>query len=292
MSYDTLRGKIALIDERSPGSIREIGFAEKSLFIVDVGGYKKLDPVLQIRQDFDVKQIGLIEKIVEKMLFSPQFRDFICCNFQDYCSKLRESSDFKKYFEPYEERKLEDFSKIREFGLISGRTDKVLPDELPLGLYYSFSQKFRRTLKENFKRGGRELDGIFQTSLDIIGKINGLRLQYESGVMYFDSAAIEKIDNFFLGWQMHSYYEHFVNAVISRAAGKAECFVNPLILVNPSFDSNGYLTGFIELDGLLVRMDDKLFIIECKNSYQLKLEHLRSFHLKDYDLLKDLFDET
>ncbi len=93
----------------------------------------------------------------------------------------------------------------------------------------------------------------------------------------------QEIQNFLYHLQKHKFYEDYIARKIKKTKklGNKEYINNPVIIFNPHFVKDnefpgGRLDGYFELDGAIV-LSNPIEFIECKNTAEVKFEHITNF---------------
>ncbi|MDO8538352.1 MAG: hypothetical protein Q7S21_05700 [archaeon] len=277
MSYDKLITKINRIKAVNPNYIIEEDIGGKKLFILNLEEYKDCDPMLRSRKLCADKNKDIVPKIIEEMK-DKIFRDFICCNFQDFCKKLKDEQIVSDRLIDDEIDMGEGTLKIynlSSFGFVNVK--KTLDDEQKNAMFEYLREKFLYQMNTNFRTQ------IFQPSfennllnpLKKIISILGMQNEMES----YDKNHIEvnaknqKIQDFLHAWQLHMFFEEYVNNIFEKES-QLSAIRNPLIAINPSIYKDNktgkqIINGFIELDGCIYKNNDGIVLVECKNSYTI-----------------------
>lgn len=88
----------------------------------------------------------------------------------------------------------------------------------------------------------------------------------------------QNIQNLMSSMQFHSFFEDYINNLFSE---KGEIVNNPIILFNPRQETKKgkklIIEGYFELDGSIFDDHGQITFIECKNTLEVKQNHITNF---------------
>jgi hypothetical protein len=272
-NYDILVQKIKSVKIRSnvKNYISEVNLNnDKKLFILE-NTYPDLINSLKVK----FKKDEYIEKINELIDEDVFVRLFIFIDFYNLIQKnYKENCDFAEYNET--------LYIIKKFGFSKNMSCK---DDFYIKMF-----KYYRSAIEN--AGNRFiLEQYVLEPLRKIFKILNIELRENYAEYYLDMEDLkqETVQNFFIYWQHHNFYEDYVSRRICYGKKFEDYIFNPIILFNPCYiDSQNRIEGYFELDGSLIIDNNNVIMLEFKNTKEITLEHVTNFLGKCY-LLENIY---
>ncbi|RLI99694.1 MAG: hypothetical protein DRP06_03035 [Candidatus Aenigmatarchaeota archaeon] len=297
-NYQHLENNINNLGDELREPIKEMKISEdKKLFLVK-NDYHQLPIQLLSHQRIRLPD-ELNENLIKKMDGSPNLRNLLCVDLQNYLLNILKDTHF--YYNVLKENKNcdelnkmksaisdihheehRDLRKVKLFGFVSNQDNmnQTIQDELELNCYHSFSKYYQHSM-EKYNSGKFNFEThLIKPTLELLKIINFDKyITDKKTYIYLDKEEImhPNLQNFLSCLQYHTFFEDYVNSKFnSKNTTK-----NPIILINPEKKKCGNkiygLEGYMELDGTLITKNNELILIECKNSWNLTEDHLIKF---------------
>lgn len=318
MSYSVLLDKIKRISEENRVYIEDIKLSENTSLFLLKNNYPYLPPQISTHSAVALPD-DKMSKIISLMKSNKDIKNFLSVDIQYFVNllikspelfiskfkrefegiKIQQTRDKRKFLDKIKNICLDDYSEDRNIGLqifkfIGFATPfyDSLDSELeePKSFLAKCLQRyyFESIWKFNNERPNFEKQIVrpFKDIIEILGDIDSIQTNGRS-IVYLELPNIMKkeIQDFLCCLQYHIFFEEYVNSIVDNEKGKI--IKNPLIIFNPSEENDGHgkriLEGYFELDGsLFIGEKETLYLIECKNGYNIKPDHITHFLGKVY----------
>ncbi len=298
-NYKHLENKINNLSDELKESIKELKLTnEKKLFLIK-NNYPSLPIHLLSHEKIRLPE-KLNENIIKEMNNSPELRNLLCVDLQNYLLNILREPQF--YSRVLKEKKGTDelktmrsiifdlhqeeypnLRKIKLFGFVSNHDKTNINENPDLSCYSSISKYYKLSI-EKYISGKFEFDKhLIKPMIKILKIIDFDKYASDKKTyLYLDKKEIKhpNLQNFLSCLQYHTFFEDYVNSKF----GSKKVTKNPIVLVNPEKqkDGNGNygLDGYMELDGTLTIKNNEIVLIECKNSHNITGDHLVKFYGK------------
>jgi len=286
MADAQLLANIEKIKEIDPNFVIEKSVDSKKLFLLNPEKYEFADISLKSHSICNLKNKPIMNKIIKKMKEDFDFRNFICCNLQDFLEKNRNVfTSFIDSEDILSQGELGSIYRIGLFGFINPKGKIDLDDEEKEDFFKKLTEQYLKNLRflsASYDTEPLELDFkkyVLNPLLKLIEILGIPESHFHSNNNdYIEfNAEYEPLQYFLTGLQLHIFYEHFINLIIGESTS-GEIIENPVIFTNPHYHSTkNKIEGYIEFDGFIYLAQNKIYFIECKNCYVMDFSYITQF---------------
>ena len=290
MSYEKLLDGIEKIRQIDSNFVIEKNIGSKKIFLLNPEKYTFADISLEAHSICNKKNEEILNSIVEEMKINVDFRNFICCNLQDFLSKnIHNFKDFIDEHDVLTQGNLKSIFRVGVFGFLDPKRNINIDDEEKKYFFKNITEYYLRNIKYlngTFDIDPLELDFKKHIMEPILKLIRILNLPQDKVKIWSDGfieidAEQEMIQYFLTGLQLHIFYEHFINSLIEESIDNGEIIRNPVIFINPQYNSRKRkVQGYMEFDGFVYITQNQVYFIECKNSHVMDFSYVSQFMQK------------